>query len=206
MNTSINTSVKNLVVLGLDPGYVNFGWSVSKMAINTDIDDNSIKVKLLEYGKITNTITDFTKDVRQQVIAYVDELSQIVNKHSVTLIVAERYQSRGFKGISVEYINAMLGMLLHIAFKNNNLDSQLVLPSTWKNSAKKQKIDLVKLYKEHKAIMSPHEVDATFISWYGAMCTHSSLLPLSGLSNSVNDLIMACPTTIQKRGHVLMVK
>jgi hypothetical protein len=162
-----------------------------------------VAIKILEYGTISNTIKNLSTDLNTQISAFSKELFHLINKHEVRYVVAERYQARGFKGISVELINTMLGIMVGL-LHDGNIDYKLILPSTWKNAANKQQINLKSLYGRHKAYMSPHEVDASIMSIYGGYITVApTLKPLAGLTNHVNRFINKCPTTIAKVGHVL---
>lgn len=192
---------QTITVIGLDPGYVNFGWSIS--CVRYSQVKNSVAIKILEYGTIKNTIKNLSLDLNKQVSDFSNELFSLINKHDVKYVVAERFQARGFKGISVELINSMLGIMVGL-LHDSDIDYKLILPSTWKNAAGKQQLNLKSLYGRHKAYMSPHEIDASIMSIYGGYITVApTLKPLKGLANHVNRFINKCPTTISKVGHVL---
>lgn len=194
-------------VLGLDPGKTNFGWAASKVTINNN--NGSVSIKQLGYGKIQNTVRDLTVDVKEQIKAFSMELDGLLRQYEVNLVVAERFQSRGFKGNTIEYVNSMLGVVVSLLLRyeeERNLNTYYfsILASTWKNEAKRQGLLLENLYKDYSFIMSPHEIDASVISWFGAMKEFSDLLPLSGVSSSVNTILMSCETTKSKVGNAIM--
>jgi hypothetical protein len=57
----------------------------------------------------------------------------LFQKYPVSLVIAERYQNRGFagRGASGEYINVMLGILSYLCYQMD-LKLRLLVPGLWK--------------------------------------------------------------------------
>lgn len=140
-----------MVVLGLDPGKVNFGYSIILLR------DRAIK--LLDKGVLKNTITDLKDNLYNRTCVFDTEIIDLVAVHGVTHIIGERFVSRGLLGSLSEYVNIMLG----ICSCRAKTDFQLLVPATWKNRFNKV-YDLDKLYSELR--VTKHEIDATLIALY----------------------------------------
>ena len=140
-----------MVVLGLDPGKVNFGYSV--------VETNSEgKYRVLECGVLKTTVTELKVGLSGQVAAFKKQMSDIVSRNHVTHIVGERFVSRGLLGALSEYVNLMLGICSCLC-----PDFCLIIPAQWKNAANKH-ICLVDYYKHIK--VPAHIVDSTMIAIY----------------------------------------
>jgi hypothetical protein len=180
-----------LTVLGLDPGYVKFGWSVVRLAL----DDTRLKIAIIDYGMLRNTITDMKRISLYQITEYENELEAIVSSYKVRLIAMERYQSRGLKGISAELVNVMLGICLS---KFKKLDLTLLPPSQWKNCARQNKIDLKKLYLEYKKDLATHEIDSSIMAMYSGF-TFLGLSQLSMPQATVKSIIEQSKQTVARQ-------
>lgn len=152
-----------ITVLGLDPGYINYGWSVIRLLEQKSTE--TVKVSFDDFGLISNTITTLKGLNSSAVVKYTEELDSLVTAHSVKLIAIERYQSRGFKGIGAELVNVMIGILLN-RFCLTEPVIELITPSQWKNTARASGIDLKNLYKVFSKDLKPHEIDATMMALY----------------------------------------
>ncbi len=194
MNNShnIDSSKKVLTVLGLDPGYVNFGWSVVKLILD---DSSKLRLSIYNYGMLQETIQDM-KDVSTFFISkYEEELNSIITEYKVELIAMERYQSRGFKGISAELVNVMIGICLS---KFKSLPCVLLTPSQWKNAARRNSVDLKSLYRFYHKDLKPHEIDAAFIAMYSGF-TFFDLDPLTINTATVKYLLDKSKQTIKRQ-------
>jgi hypothetical protein len=142
--------------LGIDPGTNNCAYSV--------IETNGTQLKLLEHGRIRNTLRDLTgNQVGQSGIRFQREVRSIVRYWSAEYLTAERFQTRGPKGATIEYVSAMLGLLWNVGVKPNNI--RFVTAAQWKN-AWNRVADLKEFYETCGT--SDHQVDATNIAIYGA--------------------------------------
>lgn len=165
-----------LTVLSMDPGTSNYAASVLKFAPSPS------RLKLRVMG--TKLIEDTVRNPASLNIEYRKFMAEILSLERefgpFDLVVAERFQSRGLKGITIESINMMLGILV-------TLYPQLHLytASTWKNSfnrrfASEQDKPLNELYAELKEMVkplpklerkTPHELDCSLMGIYHT-CKH----------------------------------
>jgi hypothetical protein len=91
--------------------------------------------KILGSGKIVNTMRDLTRDVSGQTEAFVQEVETLIEHYDVNCLAAERFQSRGFGGTTIELVNNMIGLLLtYVVAKQPIVLTRLVTPAQWKNT------------------------------------------------------------------------
>lgn len=168
-----------LTILGIDPGSVNMGFTVSKVRI-----DGPFAYKLKEVGMFKNTMKEMKGDVRKDLKKFRGELNGILRRHKPDVIIAERYMNRGIRGNTGELVGLMMGV---IAMANVQ-DVVFIPASQWKNAfsrhawapkgvQNKQKLEC--LYKDSRLV--PHVIDAACISMYGA-CTYLEQTPFDFLS------------------------
>lgn len=146
-------------VLSMDPGTGNFGFTVFKVKQVND----GIKFSIKGTGLVANTIKELKVHLQQQNRYFLDEMQQVIDEYGpFSLMTAERYQTRGIKGTTIECINVMLGGLLCRA----DTDFRLYPAVSWKAAAKKC-FDLDALYEETKGQeKTPHELDSFLIGIY----------------------------------------
>lgn len=130
----------------------------------------ALNFKILHTRKLVNCYTELKhpREIQQESVAYINEVSRAATEYAVDFMIAERYQSRRMGGTTIELVNMMLGTLRGIAcVKNTPLK---VMPaSQWKVPLGNRGFDLELLYKGAKEFkVSDHEVDACFIGLYGA--------------------------------------
>lgn len=149
--------LERVTVLSLDPGVTNCAWAVLDSG-------RSGAVKLLATGMIQNTVREFTGDaVRESSARFTNEIQQLVEEYSVTHLIAERFMSRGMKGLTIELVNAMLGILIN-GWKGRRGTLKLVTAAQWKNEWNRNS-DLTAFYAECDCEV--HQVDAIGIGLYG---------------------------------------
>lgn len=141
-----------ITILGLDPGSRNMAWSVVEMQTTT-------KFKIIQVGMIENTVTDLKGEVKPRANKFKNEIQSKIRSFGINLIVAERFQARGIKGNTGEFVALMLGILVI-----QKPQCMLITASQWKNRFN-QHCDLKALYKTTK--LKPHEIDSTSIALYG---------------------------------------
>jgi len=178
----------------MDPGTTNYAASVIKLASSSRLKIRVMGTKLV-YDTIKNPAT-----IRNEYRSFMAEILSLESEFGpFDLVVAERFQSRGLKGITIESINMMLGILV-------TLYPQLHLytASTWKNSFNRRfKEEDVKplneLYDELKELVKPlpkaerktvHELDCSLMGIYHA-CKHFDLEPFECLEgpNRLNSFL-----------------
>lgn len=150
-------TIDNLVILSMDPGKVNFAWSVIEAR-------RPFSVKLLATGMIHNTVKDLTKNLREQVITYSRELQEIIEEYQVNSLIMERFLSRGMGGTTIEVVNLMIGAALMTAQRTIKRQ-KLITAAQWKNAFNRV-ASLEKFYEG--ASCNVHQADSIGIGLYGA--------------------------------------
>lgn len=147
-------NAKDFRILAFDPGSRNMGISL----VNLHRDTHEIRV--LANATMSHPISD-VKCVMKQRDKFEDEVSRWVSLFSPNAIIAERFQSRGLMGTTVECVGIMLGILLQF-----RLPTKFITAATWKNNF--QKRFGVNLRDTYKTIpTTPHQLDSSLIGCYG---------------------------------------
>lgn len=138
-----------MVVIGHDPGLVNYGYCVLIKRGNSIVVLRSGQLPMPKYT--ATALPDFIHKYRVNLRKYL-----VGNTHAV-----ERFQARGFRSNLMEPINAMIGSLC-----TEQKKVTMVLPVTWKNSFNRVAPlkSAYKVAKQNK--LSPHQLDAFLIAWY----------------------------------------
>lgn len=142
-------------ILAVDPGSKNFGYAIVQWR-----DDG--KYRVTESGMVKNTVRDLKGNIDDPINAFRAEVEGIIVQHDITVMVAERFVSRGLLGSQSEYVNIMLGTCFQIPQIQNR---QLIIPATWKNAFKKF-YSLDDFYKERPRGTTKHEIDSSLIGIY----------------------------------------
>lgn len=157
---------RRIVVLANDPGLVNYGFSVVE-AWFVGGKNPRLEFKILEHGLVTDTVRTLKegRQTRAEIREYLQAMRELIRTYQPTMWAAERFSTRGIKGITIELVCLMLGAVIgHF----NNLTFRYVIAAQWKNEANK-KGDLKEFYKAVKPHgITPHQVDACFIGIYVA--------------------------------------
>jgi hypothetical protein len=156
--TPIGFNVKKKArVLSLDPGMVNFGFSVSEYWPKKQ------KVKLIGTNLIANTIREPKVHLGTQKQLFQEEIQEIITEYGpFDLCIAERYQIRGIGGgTTIECINLMLGIVMCTV----PADIRVITAATWKNAFNRTH-DLDEVYTKFGKTRTPHEFDAFCIGLY----------------------------------------
>ena len=154
-------SINHLRILAFDPGSNNFAWSVLDVS-------RPFSVKLLGTGMLKNTVKELTGCVRQQYDDFIFEVSALCIEYEVDHIIAERFMHRpGIKGLTMELVGQMLGILLTkwIEWGKEPESMKLITASQWKNEWNRFS-DLKAFYD--KVGCTVHQVDSIGIGLYGA--------------------------------------
>lgn len=146
------------VILAIDPGKVNMGYSV------IEYDDDTATINILEVGMVKHTIQDLKGyNIKPVVLAFNKEICTLIRKYKVTELTMERFVSRGLLGSLSEFICIMQGIL---AINTKIKIFNLVTAATWKNCFNKNYV-LNDYYKEAKKLkIEPHEIDAVMLGLY----------------------------------------
>lgn len=148
----IEDGVEARRILAFDPGSVNMGISV------IEILDG--KPRVLANATMMHPIHDIPSFMSQQE-AFVDEVTSWIETFHPKAMVAERFQSRGLRGSTVECVSMMLGILSMF-----NLPTLFITAATWKNQYQKRfNVNLREIYKTIDT--TPHQLDASLIGHFG---------------------------------------
>ena len=152
-----------ITVLGCDPGSKNFGLFVGN--VNEDLTE----IEVLKSGMIDTCLTEMKGNIIPDVEAFAEDYENIIQEYQPDVITLERFQTRGFKGKTIELVGTMLGIMM---LKNAELactkkvDVRLLTAATWKNQVNRiSKLKAVyKVMKKRKVV--DHRVDAALMSIY----------------------------------------
>lgn len=155
---------RRLVVLANDPGTASYGFAVIE-AWMVGGQNSRIEFRILEHGLVENTVRTLKdgKATRREVRRYLETMRELIHQYNPNIWAAERFSTRGIKGITIELVCLMLGTVIgHF----NHLTFRYYIAAQWKNEAKK-KGDLKEFYRAVKPFgVTPHQVDACFIGIY----------------------------------------
>ena len=140
-------------ILAFDPGSVNMGISLVMLR-----KDGTPQV--LANATMMHPIHDIPKFMQQQ-RKFLAEVRSWIDTFHPNAIVAERFQSRGLRGATVECVSMMLGVLSTLG-----LPVLFITASTWKNQYQRRfGVNLRDVYKTIPT--TPHQLDASLIGCFG---------------------------------------
>lgn len=152
---------KHKRILSFDPGTKNMGISCVEL-----IKD---KPHVLCNATMENPLHDI-KAFMQQRDLFVSEVQAWIDMFEPQAIVAERFQTRGLKGPTIECVSMMLGILGMMG-----LPVLFVPAVVWKNRFQKRfSTDLREMYQYINT--TPHQLDASLIGCYGLEVAQSRQL------------------------------
>lgn len=142
-------------ILSADPGTRNYGIAcVGVLGDKIDVVANSL---------LTNPITSLTAEVMAQRDLYSAEIRQWFELYEPRLTIAERFQTRGNGGPTIELVstmNALFGAVRRIPYK-------YIPASQWKVAFNRRWGDdyLKGMYEDCRT--TPHQLDSVLIGVYG---------------------------------------
>jgi hypothetical protein len=127
-----------------------------------------LNLVVIRNGTLPATVSQIKrgKEHHSQLSRYLNLNKLMFEKYRPDFFVAERFMTRGIKGMTVESVNMMLGALV----SRVGIPYALYPAVTWKVEIKKWGINLEKMYKI--AAVSPHQIDAVMM---GAFALSRSL-------------------------------
>lgn len=149
-------------ILSTDPGTRNFGIACLGVKNN--------KIDVVASALLTHPITLLTSGHQAQREAYEEELMRWITLYSPDAYIAERFQTRGNGGPTIELVSTMNALLPTLVPK----PYKYIVASQWKNDFNKRWIDsdhddydtpLKALYGT--CLATPHQLDASLIGEYG---------------------------------------
>lgn len=142
-------------ILSADPGTRNYG--IACVGVVSD------KIDVVANSLLTNPITSLTAEVMAQRDLYSAEIRQWFDLYNPNLTIAERFQTRGNGGPTIELVstmNALLGATRRIPYK-------YIPASQWKVAFNRRWGDdyLKGMYED--CLTTPHQLDSVLIGVYG---------------------------------------
>lgn len=139
-------------ILSFDPGTRNMGISCVELVGNVP--------HVLANATMEHPMHDIKAFMTQR-DAFLSEVQYWINTFNPSAIVAERFQTRGLKGPTIEVVSMMLGILGML-----KLPVLFVPAVVWKNKFQKRFCaDLRDMYSYINT--TPHQLDASLIGCYG---------------------------------------
>lgn len=170
-------------ILTMDPGTKCYGTSVLDVVVKND----ELKVRIVAAGMLERPIQN-PLNAAVEARAFKANIYHLEHLYGpFGLVCAERFQSRGLKGKTVESIGFMIGTLLDI-FPNNLV---LYTAGTWKNAFNRINTEhpLNDVYDDLKDLTAPkpkaerhqiHELDSSLMGQYHA-AKHFGLTPFANM-------------------------
>lgn len=141
------------LVLSCDPGSANFGIALVGLTRES-------KIKVYANAVLMTPLNDLVR-FNHRSEEFLNEIDSWL-AYSPGAIIAERFQSRGLQGPTIELVSSMLGLMRG----RYQLPMKLTIASTWKNRFQQRfDIDLKDIYAE--ADVQPHQIDAALIGIFG---------------------------------------
>lgn len=184
---------RSIVILANDPGTANYGFCVIRATIHGSRPNVRLEFAVLEHGLVRNTLRTLknTRLLREELALYMSAMRKIKAKHAPVVWVAERYMTRGIKGVTIELVSVMIGSMLGRYHKQMRF--RLIIAAEWKNQVNKLG-DLKEFYKAMRPYkITPHQVDACLIGIY----TAHKMVGLKGfefLPSNIGELICTAPS------------
>ena len=143
-------------ILAADPGTRNYGVA----CVGTKGD----KVEVVANSLLTNPITQLTAGYQNQRSLFRNELNQWFDLYDPNIVIAERFQTRGNGGPTIELVSSMNALLGVIRAK---LPVKYIPASQWKVAFNRRWGDdyLKGMYED--CLTTPHQLDAVLIGIYG---------------------------------------
>jgi hypothetical protein len=119
-----------------------------------------LSLAILRNGTLPETVSQIKRGKlhHKQMSGFMQLNKELFQKYKPDFFVAERFMTRGIKGMTVESVNMMLGALVN----RIGIPYELFPAVTWKVEVAKWGINLKQLYKLVKVV--PHQVDAVMLA------------------------------------------
>lgn len=185
------TKVEEIIMFSADPGTKNFAITVLKGRCIREITYRNIvvegrkhkrklvqkrlEIEILGTGMIAHDKLLYNVvEAQAELMAFEENLKQILSPYDIGIVYMERFQSRGNGGSTIEAINMGLGRITSMFNHLGPKYPRFITAATWKNRANK-KFDLKHEYKNQgltskaKTYEGPteHQLDSTLIGVYG---------------------------------------
>ena len=160
-----NERILNMVVLGIDPGLANTGYSILKY------DYMNENIQVLKYGLISTSIKD--GDTWMRLLSLYRQLEKIYMENGIDYTVFEESYSMGAAGKGTSLIKYVIGVLFSLSVLHNTGICS-INPSTIKKnmlkshnvSSKRWSLNLVKVLYPYTDIEIDHISDSVLLATY----------------------------------------
>ena len=154
-----------LVIFSADPGVRNYGFCVLEIKPSPPTT-KKVRWRILSFGRLLTTVADLKEPLSKQFSLHKEALELLKSQFNASFFIAERFQSRGMGGTTIESVNIMLGAGLSVY---NSHPRKIITASQWKNAAAKVELWFDDVQREvHANKITNHAVDAVCISLYAA--------------------------------------
>ena len=142
-------------ILASDPGTRNYG--IACVGVIND------KIDVVANSLLTNPITSLTAEVMGQRDLYSAEIRQWFEMYDPNLTIAERFQTRGNGGPTIELVSTMNALLCAV----RRIPYKYIPASQWKVAFNRRWGDdyLKGMYND--CLTTPHQLDSVLIGIYG---------------------------------------
>ena len=172
-----------MILLSFDPAPKNFGYCVARYYYKRRNGRRKlIKIKILEAGKLRNTITQPKDKLWSQKRLYLRELRRLIKFYKPDNYSLERFLSRGRGGaLTAEVCNIMIGLLLGII----HVEPTVKLAVTWKAQIRRELNGGIENWYSLRKKTDLHCIDAFLV---GACAVPNALTYLNANSKSVKTI------------------
>ena len=146
-----------MLVLAHDLGVKNYGFAVVKVSLG---QGKRLHLSILKNGMLKHTVSQLKRGKlhHEQMHEYLKENKETFQEYKPEFYVAERFQSRGHGGTTIETINQMIGSLI----SRIGIPYAQITAAVWKNEIKRWGMDLEKMYAMARVV--PHQIDAVMMA------------------------------------------
>lgn len=168
-------------ILILDPGTVNFGWSLIE----------SKPKRVIRCGMLNkdHLLKELTGDAKIQAFAFSKKFRALLKKSKPDVIVCERYSTR-IRGTTAESVNIMIGIMSISKCSSMHL----IMPFTWKSFIKSRLGGAIEDFYPKAKIGKQfnHPIDATLLGFY--------------VMERIYGIKMPVPNSIAKQINIAFIK
>lgn len=153
---SSHGSTKPIRIASFDLGSKNFAASIIVAGK---------KIKYKAAFMIPPTLLDLKEPFYDQTALLRKTIARILTKYKPKYLIAERYMNRGIKGVQVEILGVLLGVMASLAIERD-IPMRLVTASTWKNAVERKRSGFLDRLYSYFPQSKRHRVDAIMIGIY----------------------------------------
>lgn len=178
--------VKPVKVMGFDPGTSNFGMGVIRLTPTNFVIDsvglikstvknmtnqeqiktpNKAEKERIKKKLITRKDLPSFLPIQDRMLYFYNLISDLFDEEQPDVVVIERFQSRGLKGVTIESVTMMIATICLICLARK-VPFYTCVASEWKNKVNRDSKGLLDSYYAHAKPLNiePHEVDASLIA------------------------------------------